>query len=166
MAEEARLNSSREALLVGLCDEFFAIHHDNLRKHRQRAAEGSEAARLAWENVITFHILCIERRNLQNSVESLRVKILTLEVDNLNKRFGIESAAVQRLRSRYNSLTPGPNPDDSGSDILELSGSSESEEESDGTDLEDEAPPSDDNPGEGIVPGDHPDIPSTSSNGN
>ena len=166
LAEEVKLNASREALLVGLCEEFFTIHHENLRKHRQRAAVSSEAARLAWEHIITFHILCIERRNLLNSVESLRVRILTLEVDNLNKRFGIESAAAQRLKSRYDSLTPGPNPDDSGSDILELSGSSESEEESDGTDLEDEAPPSDDNPGEGIVPGDHPDIPSTSSNGN
>ena len=130
-----------------------------LLRHRQRAAGSSEAARLAWEYVITYELLCIQRRNLTNSVESLRVRILTLEVDNLTKRYETESAVAQGLKSRYDALTPTPNPDDSGSDIFEVSGSSESEEDSDGTDLED-------NPGEGIVPKDHPDIPSTSSNGN
>ena len=166
LVTKGKLETSREALLVGLCDEFFTIHYENLRRHRQRAAGSSEAARLAWEYVISYELLCIQRRNLTNSVESLRVRILTLEVDNLTKRYETESAVTQVLKSRYDALTPLPNPDDSGSDIFEVSGSSESEEDSDGTDLDDEAPPSDDNPGEGIVPGDHPDIPSTSSNGN
>ncbi len=166
LVTRGKLETARETLLVGLCDEFFTIHHKNLCKYRQRAAEGSEAARLAWEYVISFELLCIQRRNVTNSVESLKVRLLTLEVDNLVKRYETESAVAKGLKSRYDALGPFPNPDDSGSDIFEVSFSSESEDDSDATDLEDEAPPSDDNPGEGLVPGDHPDIPSTSSNGN
>ena len=75
LVRKGKLESSREALLVGLCEEFFTIHHENLRKHRQRAAGSSEAARLAWEYVISFELFCIQRRNLTNSVESLRVRI-------------------------------------------------------------------------------------------
>ena len=120
--------------------------------------------RCVYDSLVQYELLCVEAKTLSNCIESLWVRILELKVASLSKRYKTELVEAKRLKSRLDALGPFPNPDDTGSDIFEVSvdTSVDSEEDaSEGTECEDERDYSSDNHG-GLVPGDHPDIPSTS----
>ena len=163
-AAQELLTGHKNTLLFGLSDKFFSKRFKNLHECRERLLTCRTEERGVCDSLIHFELLHAEVRTLANCIESLQVRILELKVASLSKRRDTELSEAQRLKSRLDALGPFPNPDDTGSDIFEVSvdTSVDSEEDaSEGTECEDERDYSSDNHG-GLVPGDHPDIPSTS----
>ncbi len=169
-AAQKLLSQHQEALLDGTGDRFFPDRFKALYAWRRKLVKGNKGQREAGGELLLLGLLKAEIRTLTNRAESLRIRALQLEVASFTRRHELATTEVQRLKARLDGLTGHPNPDDDGLDVFEVSDdhntsneveASSYEDDSDGTELEDERNTSRDTLG-GQVPGDYPDTPSTS----